>query len=138
MSHPTKDKGDLAVMVVATTLTSQGWSVCFPITEHASYDLIATNGRLIRRVQVKFRSSDNGTMKVWLRNSWGNSTRKTVRGEKYSIEEVDVFAITDGTKVAFVPLEKVQEKEQFTVRVAPSKNNQTRGCMFIEHFVMMV
>ena len=40
-THHTKTKGDLGVMAAAYDLTNKGFIVCFPMTEHAPYDLLA-------------------------------------------------------------------------------------------------
>ncbi len=39
--HHTKDKGDLGVAKVHADLASQGFTVLFPATEHAPFDLVA-------------------------------------------------------------------------------------------------
>ena len=40
-AHHTKDKGDLGVAKAYADLVGQGYTVLFPATEHAPFDLVA-------------------------------------------------------------------------------------------------
>ena len=58
--HHTKDKGDLGVAKVHADLVSKGFTVLFPATEHAAFDLVAYADGEFYRLQVKYRSARSG------------------------------------------------------------------------------
>jgi hypothetical protein len=57
MTHHTKDKGDLGVAKVHADLVGKGFTVLFPATEHAPFDLVAYAAGEFHRLQVKYRSA---------------------------------------------------------------------------------
>ena len=52
--HHTKDKGDLGVAKAHADLAAKGFTVLFPATEHAPFDLVAYAEGLFHRLQVKY------------------------------------------------------------------------------------
>ncbi|MCL1870311.1 MAG: group I intron-associated PD-(D/E)XK endonuclease [Promicromonosporaceae bacterium] len=58
--HHTKDKGDLGVAKPHADIVGQGFTVLFPATEHAPFDLVAYADGTFYRVQVKYRSALTG------------------------------------------------------------------------------
>jgi hypothetical protein len=55
--HHTKDKGDRGVAKVHADLVAKGYTVLFPATQHAPFDLVAYRNDGSRRLQVKYRSA---------------------------------------------------------------------------------
>lgn len=106
-THHTKMKGDAGVTFVIHDLTTKGYHVCVPITEHAPYDLIATNDAVVKRIQVKYREVKNGCMVANLFNAWGNATQGCVVGERYDPNCIDIVALTNGVVVAYVDYKKL-------------------------------
>lgn len=41
MSHQTKDKGDLAILMAIADLRRHGIITCLPISEHLPFDMVA-------------------------------------------------------------------------------------------------
>lgn len=135
--HHTKDKGDIGMVVVLADLVRNNWIVSLPLQEHAPYDLVATKGSVIRRVQVKFRTEDKyGAIAVSLRNCWGNM-KGTVRSKRYSSEDVDTFAVTNGNVIAYINMDELKRMETFTIRLRPAKNNQKVNCRFAEEYALL-
>ena len=133
--HHTKYKGDCGVACVIHDLIKKNWIVSIPIQEHSPYDLVASNGNTVRRIQVKYRTEDkHGAMEVCLRNSWGNAKRGTVRSEAYTNEDIDVVAVTNGEVIAYVPIDEAAKTESFKVRIRPAKNNQQVKCRYIQEY----
>ena len=54
--HHTKTKGDLGVLKAQAALCAKGYLVCFPLSEHAPFDLVIYKNGKFKRVQVKTRS----------------------------------------------------------------------------------
>ena len=90
-THHTKTKGDLGVMAAALDLTKKGFIVCYPMTEHAPYDLIADREGIALRVQVKYRALSRGFLEVMFRSSWAD--RHGVHVSPLDKEGVDVLCI---------------------------------------------
>lgn len=57
VGHHAKDKGDLGVAKAHADLVSQGFTVLFPATEHALFDLVAYADGVFHRLQVKCPST---------------------------------------------------------------------------------
>ncbi len=64
--HHTKDKGDLGVLKAQANLCEKGYLLCFPMSEHAPFDLVIYKDNLFKRVQVKTRTIKNGFITVRL------------------------------------------------------------------------
>ena len=61
-------KGDLGVAKVRADLPSKGFTVLFPVTEHAPIDLVAYAAGEFHRLQVKYRSARAGAVTVKFRS----------------------------------------------------------------------
>src|SRR6478736_3807273 len=73
--HHTKDKGDLAVAKVHADLVSKGFTVLFPATEHAPFNLVSYAAGEFHRLQVKYRSARAGAVTVKFRSMWADRNR---------------------------------------------------------------
>src|SRR4051812_41091452 len=89
--HIKKQKGDLGVVHAIAETTSQGWNVSLPITEHASYDFIAENNGVCKRVQVKYTTPNSGVLKARLRSCWAD--RHGSHARKREKRDFDILAI---------------------------------------------
>jgi len=76
----TQKKGDLAVAQAIATFTRLGHDVALPITESAAYDLILDCGEGLKRVQVRYTSSNRG--QVDLRHIHSNGGGYVVKKTK--------------------------------------------------------
>ena len=90
-THHTKTKGDLGVVAAAYDLTKKGFIVCFPMTEHAPYDLIADYEGALIRVQVKYRALTDGFLEVSFRSIWAD--RHGIHVSPTDKEQIDVYCI---------------------------------------------
>ncbi len=130
MRHHTKDKGDLAVGQVIADLWRVGAHVCLPISEHLPFDLIALSPsmRAVRRVQVKYVSARDGSLRLSLRNT--HTDRRGIHYKTILLDEIDAFAIfcPDANKVYYVLREEIPSgvHRLFSLRLARSKNGQTK------------
>ena len=132
--HHTKDKGDIGTTTIIHDLTKRGFDIFVPIGE-PTVDLVALRGDEIQRIQVKYRTVKRGAMEVVFNNSWGNASRGTVTGKRYSKQEIDYFAITDGVNIAYVSYNDETLKDgSVRIRVEPTKNNQAKGVRYLSEY----
>jgi hypothetical protein len=71
----TQRKGDTAVAQAIATFTRKGYDVLIPLTESAPYDLVVDTGEGLKRVQVRYTSTND----VDLRNIHSNSQGYVVK-----------------------------------------------------------
>ena len=88
MVHITKEKGDLAVVLVIADLTKKGYYCLTPVvSEHLPFDLIAYKDNKCYRIQSKY--SEDGFIKNV--NSW--SDRKGTHKRKYNQQDFDYYGL---------------------------------------------
>jgi hypothetical protein len=88
MNHLTKEKGDLAVVLVIADLTAKGYYCFIPVaTEHLPFDLIAYKNGICYRIQSKY--SEDGFIKNV--SSW--SDKKGTHQRKYKSNDFDFYGI---------------------------------------------
>ena len=123
--HHTKTKGDLGVLKVMTDLCSKGYLVLVPMTEHASFDLVAYRGNIFQRIQVKYRSLRNGKLEVSSRTSWADKHGTHIN--QYTADAFDIFALycPNTDKCYYVKWDGIFD--HLYLRIMPSKNNQIKG-----------
>ena len=73
----TQRKGDYAVVRAIASLTKLDFDVSIPITESASYDLIAEKDGILKRVQVRYTSNKEVDLRRIHSNSTGYVVKKT-------------------------------------------------------------
>ncbi len=59
------------------TFTKLGWDVLIPLTESAAYDLVIDLGSNLKRVQIRFTSTDEVDLRRIHSNSSGYVIKKT-------------------------------------------------------------
>lgn len=132
VGHHTKDKGDLGVAKAHADLVAQGFTVLFPATEHAPFDLVAYADGVFHRLQVKYRSATGGAVVVKFRSMWAdrNGTH-AVPTDKTTIDAVCIYCPDTDTCYYIRPAEF---GSSVALRVAPSKNGQQVGTSSAEAF----
>ncbi len=73
----TQRKGDMAVAQAIATFTKMGFDVLIPLTESAAYDLVVDENEHLKRVQIRFSSSDCVELRRIHSNSQGYVIKKT-------------------------------------------------------------
>lgn len=131
--HHTKSKGDLGVAMAHGDLTSQGWLVLFPATEHAPFDLVAYRNGIFRRVQVKYRAARAcGSVYVEFGSSWSDRTgRHALPMNKAEVDVVCVYC-PDTSRCYY--LSPREFGNSVTLRVRPSANAQRARIWDAERF----
>ncbi len=132
VAHHTKDKGDLAVAKAHADLVGKGFTVLFPATEHAPFDLVAYAAGEFHRLQVKYRSVRAGAVKVQFRSMWAdrNGTHMAPM-DKDAIDAVCVYCPETDECYYVRPDE---HGTSVTLRIAPSRNGQHAGVLVAAAF----
>ena len=132
----TKDKGDIAEASVIADLVKQGYKVALPIGESLPFDLIAIRPDCsLIRIQVKYRKIErSGTVSVKLVSIWKNSS--LTRVVDYDLATLDYFAVycPDVDAIAYVPVSELSTRRNFSLRIKPAKNNQTKGVRWFDKY----
>ena len=120
-------QGAIAEAAIALEATKIGILVLRPIAEGGRYDLAFDLGERLLRVQCKVAHLRDGVIGVTAR-----TCRRTgdgyVRGT-YTSDEVDVVAAycPENGRSYVVPITEIPRSGWFSLRLAPSKNNQKLG-----------
>lgn len=128
--HHTKDKGDLGTAKAHADLVGKGYTVLFPATEHAAFDLVAYRDGQFARVQVKYRSARTGSISVQFRSVWADRNGTHMKPSDKS--EVDVVCIYCPETDECYYVRPSDHGQSVTLRVAPSKNGQVQGVLLAE------
>ena len=136
MQHHTKDKGDKGTAQVIADLLLRGVSICLPLSEHLPFDLVGVkvNGELIR-ISVKYRAAVKGKVTVPFRTSYSDS--KGVHTKKVNKDFIDIVAIYCPNTNKVYYCNPKEFGEGITLRVEPSKNNQSKGVFFAENYLAL-
>ncbi len=118
-----KQKGNIGAAEVIRVLAEAGISVFIELGDFSKIDLIAEKGGIMRRVQIKYCGQKKDTAILELIKSGPN-------GYRYHYKETDVdwFALYHpySNSVYWVSAaEACKMKATFTIRVVPTKNNNT-------------
>ena len=130
--HHTKDKGDLGTAKAHADLVSKGYTVLFPATEHAAFDLVGYRDGRFARVQVKYRSARTGSISVQFRSVWADRNGTHMKASDKS--EVDVVCIYCPETDECYYLSPAEHRQSVTLRVAPRKNGQVQGILRAEMY----
>lgn len=138
MSHQTKDKGDLAVVMALADLRRHGIITCLPISEHLPFDMVAVMPDMttLVRLQVKYRKLNAyGAIDLLFRSNYYDS--KKIYSKPIDLSKIDGFAIynpeTNGTY--YLSSGAMQNRgKSITLRIRPSANNQKHGVWMADNF----
>ena len=132
VGHHTKDKGDLGVAKAHADLVAQGFTVLFPATEHAPFDLVAYADGVFHRLQVKYRAAKGGAVAVNFRSMWAdrNGTH-IVPIDKNAVDAVCIYC-PDTDQCYYI--RPTEFRSSVTLRIAPSKNGQQVGILEAQAF----
>ena len=131
--HHTKTKGDLAIFKCLADLSGRGFLVSLPMSEHAPFDLIAYKDQKFYRVQVKYRTKRNGALTVLFRTNW--TDKHGTHRVPIDKNEIDRYCIyCPDTDLCYYFNPRLFDGS-VTIRVDPSKNNQTANIKSAELFL---
>lgn len=132
MRHHTKDKGDLGVFAAQLDLVEKGYRILIPLTEHAPFDLVATDGERFIRVQVKYRASVDGTLRLNLSTCWAD--RHGTHTLQMNKDEIDVICIYCPDTRRCYYLDPKRFRRTVALRITPALNKMNKGINRAEDF----
>ena len=138
MAHLTKDKGDLAVAKAIAHLLEHGIRVCLPLSEHLPFDLIAVmpDRVTLKRVQVKYRTLENGFVPFSFRSNYYNSKR--IYTVKVDLSQLDAYATfcPETDTVYYLRVDEIPtDAVALRMRVTPPKNGQKKGIWLAQNYL---
>ena len=129
-------KAEIAMVKVSLRALQVGAFVSKPIFEGARYDYIIERDGKLYRAQVKYADGKHkktvGAVQVNL--------RKQIKKDKnypYNESEIDVLLIyvPKIDKICWFGPEIFSGKQNLSIRIAPSKNGQIKGCLAAEDYL---
>lgn len=134
MEHP-KDIGDRSTLAIMLALQRVGYEVLIPFGENTRYDLVLDDGARLTRVQCKTGRLRSGAVLFALCSCYGHhrhleTVRRDYRGQ------IDSFAVycPETRGVYLVPIADPTARVLGTLRVEPSRNNQTKGVRYASDY----
>jgi Holliday junction resolvase-like predicted endonuclease len=118
----TKQKGDIAEAFITYLLKQNGFNVLVPWGEDNRYDIVTEKNGIFKRIQVKYATSQNGTVEVRLRSC------NNYNIIHYSSRDIDIIAVYSPkqNKVYFIPLNAIKNRSSCKLRLEPTKNKQKK------------
>ena len=129
-------KAETAMMKVGIRALQLGASVSKPIFEGARYDYIIERDGKLYRAQVKYADGKHkktvGAVQVNLRKQI-----KKNKNHPYNDSEIDVLVIyiPKIDKICWFGPEVFCGRQNLSIRIAPAKNGQVKGCLAAEDYL---
>ena len=131
-----KQKGDIGEAKCLAKMLELGVPVSLPFGDNQRYDMIIDVNGQLRKIQVKYSSiqENEGSVVFKISSSTNHTTNKHF--DTY-INDIDAFLLYDAINdnVYYVPIEITNNKKTLTLRTAPTKNGQTKNCLFACDFL---
>jgi hypothetical protein len=105
------EKGIFGLLKVTTDLYSRGYTCFTPMDDYNPVDCIAMKDGIMYRIQVKYRSSDNGKYEI--------RSRSIVNGKGREIDRslIDLWAVylADRDKIIYIPIQEMDGKKCYKI-----------------------
>lgn len=124
MSSKTKEKGDLSEARALFEFQKLGIPVLIPWGDNLRYDMVIELHNQLYKVQVKTANEIiNGAVRCYARSSKNHTTNK--RYDTY-VNDTDYFVFynQEMDKLALVPIQEIEERKTFSLRLEKPANNQ--------------
>lgn len=125
----TKLKGDIGESAALAKLTRAGFVVSIPFGDRARYDLVIEKDGNLERVQVKTARVEGGSIVFPARSKAAGMPARDYKGQ---VEYMAGYC-PELDKLYLVPIDECGTRS-ITLRLSPSKNNQTKGVRWAEHY----
>ena len=115
-NNPNK-QGDMGMGLAISYFTLKGWTVCLPLTDSQSYDLVVDDGINLNKVFIRTstRKVESGGYEVNLRSQGGNFTRKN-KTKLFDKSKCDlVFVACSDGRQYLIPSDKINSKSTISV-----------------------
>ena len=112
-----RKQGDAGLGVAIGWFSSNGWTVCLPLTDSQDYDLVVDKNKRLYKVQVKTTRAQSkyNVYEVCLKTSGGNKTGtgKTKMFDQSSCSYL--FVVTDASDKYLIPTRSVKGKTMISL-----------------------
>ncbi len=131
------DKGNIAEAAIAFEATKLGIDVLKPIAEHNRYDLAFDLGSRVVRVQCKWATVVNDTVRIHLTSCWYTSRGEQVR-TSYTSEEIDYVAAYCGElgSCYLLAAELFVDRSAVHLRLRRPRNNQRAAINWAQEYLL--
>jgi len=129
-------KAELAMLKVSMRALERGDPISKPVFEGTRYDYVIETGGKFYRAQVKYadgkRHRTIGAVQVNLRREI-----KKKKNHPYDKSEIDALLVyvPKIDKVCWFGPEIFDGRQNLSIRIAPAKNGQTKGCVAAEDYL---
>jgi hypothetical protein len=130
----TDQKGAIAELAIAKRAIELDIGVYRPMSDGERYDLIFDLGSTLARVQCKWAPLHGNVVIVRAYSS--RRTAEGLRRRLYASGEIDAFAAYCPAldKCFYIPAGLASDRQQLSLRIAPSRNNQVCGVNWASDF----
>ncbi len=131
-------KGEYALLKVKQLALERNILLSEPTMANCRYDLVVDCGDRLVRAQVKWADGISASAVGCVQLNLRKITRGNKRGKQYyTADEVDVLLVyvPKIDKVLWLEASYFHGKQGLSLRIEPSKNNQTKGCLMVDSFI---
>ena len=130
----TDQKGAIAESAIVHAAVKLRIGVLKPLTDGHRYDLVFDLQEGLQRVQCKWARLHAGVVDIY-----AYSNRRTATGllrRVYTADEIDAIAAycPELERCFYVPAERAHGRQQISLRVVPSHNNQAEGVNWADDY----
>lgn len=132
-----KQKGDIGEAKCLAKMIELGIPVCLPFGDNQRYDMVIDVNGELKKIQVKYSSQTENAGSVIFKivSSTNHTTNKHCDGYENDIDAFLLYnAIND--EIYYLPIEVVAGRTTITLRMEPTKNGQTKNCLFTKDFLV--
>ena len=137
MPSLSKQKGNIGEAKCLAKMVELRVPVSLPFGDNERYDMIIEHNNKLEKIQVKYSSekTENNSIVFHTSSSTNHTTNK-----HYSnyVNDIDDFLMYNGLNedIYYFPIEVIGNKKTITTRMGPPKNNQTKGCLFSQDYLV--
>jgi hypothetical protein len=134
MTLTTDQKGTIAELAITSEALKRGIDVYRPCFEGGRYDLIFGLGPALLRIQCKWATLRDNVVTIRCYSSRRGADGYIKRA--YSSSEIDALAAycPELERCFLVPIARIDRRPTVHLRVAPTRNNQSRGVNSADDF----
>lgn len=132
-----KQKGNIGEAKCLAKMVELGVPVCLPFGDNERYDLVIEHNGKLEKIQVKYSSSQEseGSIVFRVASSTNHTTNKHLTTYTNDIDAFLLYnSLTD--EIYYVPIDIVGTRKTMTMRMTPSKNGQSKNCLFTTDYLV--
>ena len=132
-----KRKGNVGEAKCLAKMVELGVPVSIPFGDNERYDMIIEHNNHLEKIQVKYSSCQEreGSITFKVVSSTNHTTNKHL--SNYD-NDVDAFLLYNSLndEIYYLPIDILNGKKTITLRMEPTKNGQTKNCLFTADYLV--